>query len=324
MVKYYIGLCNGVIAISKGGRKEMSRRLSGKFTMVFLLVGLMALLLSACSARSTEDSAVANNAAYSDHVYEQTFGSRAGSVELAATGSKVEDFRETRYLILTGSMDLIVTDTPEITQEVKKIAENAGGIVSASYLYEVREGHRAAQVTLRVPADRFNVVMEQLQGLGKDTGVRFNENDVTMEYVDLEARLKNLNAQEERLREILDMAATVEEVLTVEKELGRVRGEIESMTAQFNYLQDQVLLSTIYLNIREEAIATQAISPAPFENLGERMKEAFVRSINLALNGLAGLVVAFTAMLPLLFILGLVVALLWLVIAKVRRRPPAA
>jgi hypothetical protein len=301
-----------------------------KKMLLVLLVGLVAVTLTSCSAMDKGYSTDEMSAEYgydSDYYdgapaeaeedsYNKELSSRSGAVSAA----------EIRYVILNGSMDLTVSDTRKTVGQVRDAAAAAGGIISDSYIYEFREGHYAAYLTLRVPAERFDSVMDQLEKMGKADNVRKGDEDVTMQYLDLEARITNLEAQEERFREILEMADTVEEVMIVERELGRVRGDIEAMTAHFNQMRDQVTYSTINLTINEEIITTQTISQAPFDNLGQRMKEAFVRSINLVLSGVAGLLILLTAILPVLIVLGLVAAILWLIIARAtrRRKPPAA
>ena len=141
-----------------------------------------------------------------------------------------------------------------------------------------------------------------------------------MHYLDLESRLKNQQAQEARLVEILEMAETVEEVLEVEKELYRVRGEIESMTAQFTQLQDQVSYATINLSLREETIPTENISQNAFENLGERIMQALIGSINFILNAISALIIALIAIIPVLIVIGVfVIVILWIV-RKVKAR----
>ncbi|MEW5784705.1 MAG: DUF4349 domain-containing protein [Bacillota bacterium] len=298
---------------------------------VVLLMGISLFAMTSCGSVSQKSYDESVGEGYSpEAAADGDFGrdnleSNNDSGETVTAPSDAVGTSKIRYVIRNGSMSLTVLNTREAIKDVKNIVDAAAGIVSDSYLYEFREGQYSANLTLRVPVNRFDAVMEQLQDLGKATNIQTGDDDVTMDYLDLEARIKNLEAQEARLREILAMAAKVDEVLAVESELSRVRGEIESMTAQFTYLKDQVSFSTIQLNITEEVIATQNISQAPFENLGGRMKAAFVRSINFILSACAVLLVALTAILPVLIVLIPGAAVLWLIITKlISRKPPAA
>ncbi|MDY6826026.1 MAG: DUF4349 domain-containing protein [Bacillota bacterium] len=225
-----------------------------------------------------------------------------------------------RHIIRNGSIELSVKDTRETIQKVRELVTDVEGIISNSNIYEIREGQYAANLTLRVPEDRFDVVMRQLEELGKVNNTQTGMDDVTMQYIDLESRLNNQKAQEERLVEILEMAENVEEVLEVEKELARIRGEIESMTSQLTYLKDQVTYGTIYLSLREEAVSTDNISPGVFHNLGEKTGEAFITSINFILNAFSYIIIALSAMLPVLVVIGIIALLIWFLIRRLSHR----
>jgi len=221
-----------------------------------------------------------------------------------------------RHVIRRGSIDLSVSDTRETLQEVQNIVREAEGLVANLSIYEIRDGRYGARATLRVPEAGFDAVFDQLEGLGKVTNIQTELEDITMQYVDLESRLKNQKAQEERLTEILDMADTVEDVLEIEKELSRVRGEIESMSARLTRLKDQVTYATINITLREETVPTGTVSPHAFHNLGNRISEAFVGSINFILNAVSGLIVLLTALIPALVILLIIGAIIWLVVRR--------
>lgn len=291
------------------------RRLLSLGLVLILMVTLFG--LSACSAeKAGYDAAYPNAAPPELDEHYSIAESEAGETGSAA-----------RYRIRTGSLDLTVTDTRKTVQQVQQIAASAGGYLSDSNIYTVKEDLYHASLTLRIPEDRFDAVLEQLQDLGKFTGVRTEDDDVTMSYLDLEARLETLQAQEARLREILAQAETVEEILSVEQQLQRIRQDIESLTAQFKYLQDQVNFATITVGLREEKIATTAVTPAPFADLGARMKTGLVGSVNFVLSAIAGAMVVLVALLPVAIVLGLVILALWWIINRFSRRrhtPPPA
>ncbi|WP_461369785.1 DUF4349 domain-containing protein [Candidatus Darwinibacter acetoxidans] len=224
-----------------------------------------------------------------------------------------------RYVIREGSLTLTVEDTRETVEEIERMTAESGGLVSESRIYESREGYYTAEMVLRVPENEFDRFISRLQKLGEALNIHKSSEDVTLPYLDLETRIKNLEAEEARLREILAQAKTVDDILQVERELSRVRGEIELKKMNFTRLQDQVALSTIHLLVREGAIRSQAISQKPFENMGQRMKEALFRSINFIASAIAFILVALTALLPVLVIIALLVLLI-LLLARARRR----
>jgi len=303
----------------------------GKVIIILVAVAVFAgILLASCAAPAyymgTDDMVAEEAAMDAEYIYSNRSGvADAPEVDF---GKEMLDGRvgesSLRHVIRTGSIELTVTDPREKISEVRVIVENSEGMISSSNIYEIRDGQYGANLTLRIPNVNFDPVMEQLQALGRARNVQTGTDDVTMQYIDLQSRLNNQQAQEERLVEILEMAETVEDVLEVERELFRIRGEIETMTAQMNHLQDQVSYATIYLNIREETIPTGGISPGAFENLGGRIGEAFIGSINFVLNAVSIAIIAFSALLPILLVLGITVILIVLLARRLSRRKKAA
>lgn len=146
---------------------------------------------------------------------------------------------------------------------------NGGSYYSGSY-YE-GGGRRSASYTLRIPCEKFEAF---LSGLSRDFNVidqyLYSEN-VTLQYVDLEARINSLTAQQDRLMELLAEAETLEQVLTIENQLTETRAEIESLTSSLRVLADRVKYSTITLNINE----TTTFTPGAKDSFAQR----FLRSL---------------------------------------------
>ncbi len=298
----------------------MTKKKTLLLTFLIAVVVTCGFMLSGCGAGSYMDSADVSYD-YADGAAPQEMPEEAYDMEEMGsrrTNGQVGQYA-TRHVIRTGSIELAVNDTRETMREIREMVNDLEGIVSYSYVYEIREGQFGGRMTVRVPERLFESTLQQLETYGKATNVQTGSDDVTMQYVDLEARLKNQEAQEERLAEILEMAETVEEVLEVEKELARVRGEIESMTTQMMYLSDQVTYATIEVGLREETISTEGISPGAFDNIGQRIQEAFIGSINFILRALSVIIVAIIALLPVLILVGIVVLVIVLIIRKARK-----
>jgi hypothetical protein len=158
---------------------------------------------------------------------------------------------EGRKLVRRAWLTFEVDDEKEIAARITNLRrriEGLGGYVSNEH---------ATGATLRVPAEKLDATLETLASEGTllDRGLQVDE--VTREYVDLEARLKSARHTHERLGALLEKAQNVEEILKVEKELGRVGAEIESMEAALRTLKQQVALATIEVHYRTEA------SPGP-------------------------------------------------------------
>ena len=306
----------------------MSIRKPILFMALALVMIMSSILLTSCAAPGFLDSSEVDvDYGQSDSYYPaeeyamEQASPQAGDYDVVKVNGGVGE-NTLRHVISNGSIDLAVKDTRGAIKKIRAMVNDVEGIVSSSYIYEMREGQYGAHLTLRVPERSFDAIMEQLETYGKATNVQTSIDDVTMQYVDLESRLKNQKAQEERLVEILDMAKTVEEVLEVERELYRIRGEIESMTAQLTHLQDQVSYATINLSLREETIPTESISPGAFDNFGKRIAQASIGSINFVLSAFSIIILAFTAVLPVLIVLGLFVLLIFLLVRKLAKRKP--
>jgi len=116
-------------------------------------------------------------------------------------------------------------------------------------------------VTVRVPQVKFYDVIKEIEALGEVEERDLKGEDITDTFVDLEAQLRNLQREEERLVEILDMAVNVEEVLKVEAELNRVRGEIERITGELKYIEGRVELATITVSLMEKFAKQKTVLP---------------------------------------------------------------
>ena len=156
-----------------------------------------------------------------------------------------------RMIIYTAQLDLTVGNVDSAMNEIGNMAESLGGFVSGASTSK-RDGRRTGVITVRVPQKDFHSTILAIEELGEIESKDVKGEDVTEQYVDLEARLSNLQSQEQRLTEILDLCETVEEVLKVESELNRLRGEIERLTGQIQYLEARVDLATITVLLSED------------------------------------------------------------------------
>ncbi len=160
-------------------------------------------------------------------------------------------------IIKTGTLDLVVDQADESLTAVETLAQAKGGYVQTSTIQEHEDGTLSGYVTIRVPAEVFDETIEELKGMAvvveRETT---SAEDVTEQYIDLAARLKNAKAQESRYVEILDVAKTVEEILQIESALGNIRGYIESLQGQLQYLDSLTGFSTITISLSEEPVIT--------------------------------------------------------------------
>jgi len=153
-----------------------------------------------------------------------------------------------RMIIYTGYISLETNDIDGTIAMIRSLADRYGGYVASSNKYMYDEEVRA-EIVIRVPKDKFHAAIQEIESYGKVLNENVNSEDITQQYIDLKARLSNLQHQEKRLLEILELAKNVDEILAIEKELERVRGEIESLQGQINYLERNVEMSIISINL---------------------------------------------------------------------------
>ena len=225
-----------------------------------------------------------------------------------AAGSSYGDFTSNteQKIIQRASLSIEVADFQTSTAALSQIVERADGFIADSYSYVTDTDRKRGEITIRVPSARFLAVITELETLGAVTSQHISGEDVTEEYIDLQARLNNSERQEQRLLEILELAETVEEILEVERELERVRGEVEQMTGRITYLENRIELATITVSVYEPEPITQ--------NWGIRdaLRAAFAGFVAV----IRGLIIAVGYALPILILLGLG----WLVRSIIVRR----
>jgi hypothetical protein len=228
-----------------------------------------------------------------------------------------------RLIIRTGDMTIVVADTEEALGRITEMAENGGGWVVSSNVYQSTETAKTGYIQIRVPAAGFQSVLDAIAGLAVEvTNLSTSGQDVTEEYVDLDARLGNLEATADRLRVFLDEARTVEEALAVNQELSRVEGEIESLKGRMQFLEQSSAFSSISVNLTPDELA-QPVQVGTWRPTGVA-KEA-VEALIAALQWLANAVIWFTIfVLPVLLIIAIPFVLLIWLIRRLRRRERAA
>jgi hypothetical protein len=183
----------------------------------------------------------------------------------------------TSDVVRYGSLSLEVTDVDDTLARVTTIVETAGGYISSSsrsgegeYLY--------LSVTLRVPAAEFSDIMASLRGEGEVLYEDIYSYEVTMQVLDLEARLENLRASEDAFLKLLDRAQTVADVVAVQSELSRIQGDIESFEAQLSGVKDQVEMASVMLSL---SLPVSPINAASGDfDLGYEISSALANLIN--------------------------------------------
>lgn len=243
-------------------------------------------------------------------------GGAAAKVEAAADrfAAAVDSSRAAadrgQKIVRNGSIELAVIDVAAAQEKVAQIAAASGGYVENSSYQQISATAARAQLSLRLPAAQLDGALAAVEKLGQVRTKVTTATDVSGAYTDAEARLKNLQAQEERLRELLARAATVDEVLRIENELSRVRTDIDVALATLKNLQSGVEMATLTVSLEQDPGAVTTGVSLPF---WDRVRGAFGNTLRALGRLLVGLVIFIGGALPVLAIL----AVLWLLV-----RPP--
>ncbi len=230
-----------------------------------LLVTL--LLVAACASGNASTKAPAPGispaypmAAAPTTAPSQPIGSTVGQ---AANGPSSEVIPLTRMVIRSAKLSLQVKDVESALAQVRQIADVNGGYVTASHTSLVKDGDAervVADVTIAVRSDTFDRAVQSVRAIASKVESEDGATqDVTEEYVDLDANLRNLQASESALIKLTGKADRLEDVLTLQRELANVRGQIERLEGRKRYLEHQTTMSTISVNLHLPPIATTPV-----------------------------------------------------------------
>ena len=159
---------------------------------------------------------------------------------------------KSRVLIKTGSMTMEVHNVKEALDGTRDLVKKQKGYIENSSSRENDGG--SASLTVRIPKDSLVTTMDQLATMGKVTSRYIEVEDVTDQWIDLQAKIKNLRALRDRLRQLLNNTKNVKDVLAVEKELNRVQSELDSLEGKIKAMQKNVSYSNLYINIHHKSI----------------------------------------------------------------------
>jgi hypothetical protein len=197
-------------------------------------------------------------------------------------------------IIRSGEARIEVTDIRAAVTQLRELAQRVGGHVASSSYHGGREEIRAATLELKVPAARYDEAVAALDRVGRVEYVNSRAEDAGEEYADASARLANARRLEERLLALLtSRTGKLEEVLAVERELARVRGEIERIEGRLRYLRTRAAMSTLTVTAHEpEPLLGGRPGENPFSLALQRAWRNFV-------GLLAGLIAALGIIVPL-------------------------
>lgn len=283
-----------------------------------LAVALFAGLLTGCGGSST---AATSSAA----VQEMAGAAMEDAANGTGTGAGVTDLdsgaltpQDSRKIIYNATLWLETKQYDQASADLLEAASQAGAYVQSSESSGSAErGDRSVYYTLRVPADNYSEFLNAAAQAANLVRRSESSQDVTAEYVDLEARLASLEQQRQRLDELAAKAESLEDLLAIEQQRSEVQYQIESYTGQMNVLQDQISYSTVEVYLDEVTELTPQ-SPSFISRVGS----AFRGSWNGFVSVVQELVIGLIYLLPFLVVAAVVIVLVVLLARRAARKRP--
>ena len=313
------------------------QKVSKRFLLFLVLsTAVASLILTSCGIFGQSESAGSVDNGY----YEETKATgleEAPAMEMVeeeiamemAEGVAVEEesvYRdEAQYSDTANTTERKVIKTAYLTLEVgegkfekvlfdlTRLAENNGGFVSHTQSYSDADGKlTSGSITIRIPHDKYNSALDLIKDMGTVESISISGQDVTQEYTDLESRLRNLQAQEEILLDLMAQSKDVSDSIEVQRELSYVMEQIEVIKGRMNYLDNMVSFSTIEVYLHEpEPITTTT---------GWGFIEALKRGLRGAVTIFNGIVIFLIAVSPILVIIAIILVVIWLIVRSRRKK----
>ena len=180
-----------------------------------------------------------------------------GGVEDMATSevafSRESSFSQGDYIIKTAyaSTDVSSSNFENTIDEVELLVKNFNGNISNTYLSTNYQGLKSYNLTMTIPAGDFENFLKAVEDISKFTNINLNANDVTKYVLDIDSRLKSLNAEKEALEEIKEQAVSTSDKLQVQSQLRYINQDIQVLEGQKKYYENSVSYSSLTLDIRE-------------------------------------------------------------------------
>jgi hypothetical protein len=221
-----------------------------------------------------------------------------------------------RKIVYNAQVSLIVENLTVVEQNVSALVKESGGYIADTESVGNAQSRRRATWKARVPVEKFDPFLAAVVRLGELERNHVDSQDVTQEFYDIEARIKNKQQEERRLQKHLDESTgKLADILAVERELTRVRGEIEQMQGRIRYLANVSALSTVTITVTEIKNYTPPVAPTFAAQIGR----TFSASVDNLVNFGRTVVLAVVAIAPWLPVLVVVALLLLWVGRRVKR-----
>jgi hypothetical protein len=292
---------------------------------VVLLGSIVCASIVAGCAESSQDfsnnrfAAKENAPAFAKSEMPADMNSMAGAVPTATTAAAAGEntqAKSDRKIVYEATIRLVVEEFSVAETQIPKLAKQYEGYIANANVDTTQGAHRSGSWTVRIPVEKYDAFVESIVALGVPETRNQKAQDVSAEYIDLEARISNKKKLEERILQLLaDRSGEIKDIIAVETELGRVREEIERAEGQLRYLANRVSLTTVTIVAREE----RNYQPPTAPTFAARVKSAWTNSIEALETFGANLAVAIVYLLPWLVLFLILAILLAMAIWVLRR-----
>ncbi|MBD0709586.1 MULTISPECIES: DUF4349 domain-containing protein [unclassified Streptomyces] len=281
-----------------------------------------ALLLTGCAGGGETDSGKSDMSAArpADGPGAGDAAAQADGKSGTQTGTQVKP-QARQHVIRTASLSVEVDDAAKALATARRVAAEAGGRVENERTERGDDTRMTSVIVLRVPQERYDAVLTELAGTGRLLARKADAKDVTDQVVDVESRIATQRASVARVRELMDRAEKLSDVVTLEGELSRRQADLEALLAQQTSLKDRTSLSTITLSLSEK-LREEAEAPAEGRpGFGDALSGGW----NALVGAAAWVGIVLAALAPWL-VVAVVLFLLWrrLVRPRLAARRPAA
>lgn len=284
-----------------------------------LAAALFAGLFTGCggSSGATATSAAAVQETAGSAMEDAANGTDGGA-GAADLGSGALTPQDSRKIIYNATLWLETKQFDQASADLLEAASQAGAYVQSSESSgSAEQGNRSVYYTLRVPAENYSEFLNAAAQAANLIRRSESSQDVTAEYVDLEARLASLEQQRQRLDELAAQAESLEDLLAIESQRSEVQYQIESYTGQMNVLQDQISYSTVDVYLDEVTELTPQST-----SFISRVGSAFRGSWNGFVSVVQELVIGLIYLLPFLVVAAVVIALVVLLARRAAKKRP--
>lgn len=282
---------------------------------IFICLLVFTMLFSGCGSKKSASNTTASSgskSSYSEDAQPGTpssgSGTNSGSSYTPAAntstsaGGTVDDSRKVIY---NASSSIDVKDMNAAYNSIINKMGAFGGYVANSSINE-----DYSEVTVRVPAEKFNDFLTFLNTIGEKRSISTSTDDITEQYTDSQSKIRNLQAQEDQLLLIMKKANTIDEILKVQSELSNVRGQIEVLQGQINMWDKLLAMSTVTIRLNKvQEIGGKPVQPThiTWGEIGRGISNGFNATLNFMMRLLSGILIVIVSSVPVLPIIALVV-----------------